>query len=356
VLRLFGALALAHGMPPNEEQAVLPHSLHRDKEQAALPRLSADEVSNQCKSYLLFSSQRSGSTWTCQVLDAQLGISCGRTPPEGQEPDHGTEKQAELMIQFSPSILIRDQGMIHSEVTWAQWSTALKAAFATVRKEFCPPGSHRRTVGFKLMYDQVPYQLVPQFLSFLESNEVTVLHLVREAAVLRLASDIQSRGLQHSSDANELASHAAAPWQWDTKTGENIRALEWLNAAWSNLLRFSPDIRYHYVAYEQLIGPKRDNYFRELIRVTGGPGLPGSSSPFADVPGELLMLHEPTCEERVEQYAQLATELGGTRTRMACAMLAASPERNLPKDFAKVSPFWGVGSGCREGPCQVPEK
>jgi len=30
-----------------------------------------------CGRYILFTSQRSGSTWTCQVLNSQLGLTCG---------------------------------------------------------------------------------------------------------------------------------------------------------------------------------------------------------------------------------------------------------------------------------------
>ena len=50
----------------------------------------------------------------------------------------------------------------------------LEEAFSSLREEGCA-GSDRTTVGFKLMYNQVPHHLVPQFLGFLETHEVTVL-------------------------------------------------------------------------------------------------------------------------------------------------------------------------------------
>ena len=329
MLPLVGASALVHSTPFNADQAVLRYA-------------AASET--RCKQYILLTSQRSGSTWTCQVLDAQLGVTCGRAP-RGEEHPVATEKLSELMINFSPALLAL-RGLTHREVSWESWVASLEEAFSSLREEGCA-GSDRTTAGFKLMYNQVPHHLVPQFLGFLETHEVTVLHLVREASVLRLASNEQSSGLMHSSDANDVASHETAPWQWDNSTAENIRALERLDDAWANVLRLNPKIRYHYVAYEQLISPQRDVYFTELAHITGAP-----RPSFADVPGELIPLHEPTCEERVAQYSELEHQILGTRTHRACLMLAARPLRVLPDEFGQASPFWGVGPGCGGRPCR----
>ena len=212
---------------------------------------------------------------------------------------------------------------------------------------FLPSANTREVVWHWAAVSRAAFDLVPQFLGFLETHEVTVLHLVREASVLRLASNEQSSGLMHSSDANDVASHETAPWQWDNSTAENIRALERLDDAWANVLRLNPKIRYHYVAYEQLISPQRDVYFTELAHITGAP-----RPSFADVPGELIPLHEPTCEERVAQYSELEHQILGTRTHRACLMLAARPLRVLPDEFGQASPFWGVGPGCGGRPCR----
>ena len=124
------------------------------------------------------------------------------------------------------------------------------------------------------------------------------------------------------------------------------------NDAWAHLLLFNRKIRYHYVAYEQLISQQRDAYFTELAHIAGAPG-PLVDRPFAELSEGLVSLHEPTCEERVAGYAQLATQLLGTRTYWACLMLAAKPLLALPDEFGLVSPFWGIGSGCKGAPCKV---
>jgi hypothetical protein len=310
-----------------------------DQKQAILP----DASESSCEQYVLLTSQRSGSSWTCQVLDAQDGMVCGRKPNAIESPAEG--KVQEMMIKYSPSQLMPHQNLTHADVSWGMWEADLNQTFSTLREEGCAghAGSGSATVGFKLMYDQVPYHLVPQFLLYLRKHKVTVLHMVREASVLRLASSGQSHGLMHSNDANEVASHEADPWEWHEKTEDNIRAIERLNEAWANLLRLNPKIRYHYVAYEQLISPQRDAYFRELALFAGAPG--PILSPFENVPGELVALHEPTCEQRVKKYAQLADRLAGTRTLVACLTLAAHPLGHLPAEFGEPSPFWGVGSG-----------
>ena len=47
-----------------------------DHKQVILPGASE----SSCDQYVLLTSQRSGSAWTCQVLDAQDGMVCGRKP------------------------------------------------------------------------------------------------------------------------------------------------------------------------------------------------------------------------------------------------------------------------------------
>jgi len=92
-----------------------------------------------CARYLLLTSQRSGSTWTCQVLDSQPGLACGVS--NSRSP---TATTSEMLIAYS-KLYPAD------EVSWESWEAHAEHAFDALDREKC---AGRRTVGFKLMYDQ----------------------------------------------------------------------------------------------------------------------------------------------------------------------------------------------------------
>ena len=164
---------------------------------------------SSCSAWLLFTSQRSGSTWTCQVLNAQPGVACGlpATTPAGV--------LGELMEWLSPEPL-RRRKRTQADVTWAEWQTEAEGAFAALRKkQGCHgggAGDQQRAIGFQLMYDQVPPQHTGRFLEYVASRNITVLHLVREATVLRLASHMQTHSPRwHTADKAEAMRLREAP-------------------------------------------------------------------------------------------------------------------------------------------------
>ena len=133
-----------------------------------------------CTKFLLFTTQRSGSTWFCEALGRQREVYC----PE----------MSELLIEFS-----RKPYRQVSADSAKEWTRAADAAFARVCSDAERQG--KKIAGFKLMYDQVkgPFQTMDNvnlpeawFKNYLLKSQVRVLHLVREAVILRLASNFQT--------------------------------------------------------------------------------------------------------------------------------------------------------------------
>jgi hypothetical protein len=242
-----------------------------------------------------------------------------------------------MMIKYSPGPL-RKRGQTHSDVQWATWHSNINSAFANLRKKACNDskdlsmqsqdqknsfmGSHV-AVGFKLMYDQVPAQLMGKFLSYVAAQNISVVHLVREATVLRLASH-QQTSVAHTSNATlaQQLHYELMKWTDGQAVAIAVKEIEEMHVKWQLRLQMYPLIRYHYVSYESLLGSLRSFYLAECVRSLG---LHAVDEPYAQIAASLVQLHEPTCEQRVERYHALAPFLNGTRSESACAMLAGRP-------------------------------
>lgn len=216
--------------------------------------------------------------------------------------------------------------MTHAEVSWHLWVNDANRAFQSLQEENCRGILTRQAVGFKLMYDQVPEHLISNFLEYVAQYNITVLHLVREAIILRLASHAQT-SVAHSNNSSYVATLHYEKWNPKdrSRVADQIKRMESINAAWRRLLLFNPLIKYHYVSYEQLTGPWKRMYVDELIRFTGV-----EADAAALIPHELVQLHERTCSERVHEYAIFETLLGETQTTAACAMLEGRPVVHSP--------------------------
>ena len=115
--------------------------------------------------------------WFSEALGRQREVYC----PE----------MSELLIEFS-----RKPYRQVSADSAKEWTRAADAAFARVCSDAERQG--KKIAGFKLMYDQVkgPFQTMDNvnlpeawFKNYLLKSQVRVLHLVREAVILRLASN-----------------------------------------------------------------------------------------------------------------------------------------------------------------------
>jgi len=132
-----------------------------------------NNTSTTCKRrYILLTTQRSGSTWFCDILNHQEDIACGGCPNIKKK---GYESELMLKYSFADT----------PNVKFSDYVTDLERAF----DEACCKGS-ALSIGFKLMYNQIP----PQFLedgkleSYLREHNVSIIHLVREAKILRMVS------------------------------------------------------------------------------------------------------------------------------------------------------------------------
>ena len=111
-----------------------------------------------CARFLLLSSQRSGSTWTCQVLDSQPGLTCGVRSGKS-----ASGANSEMLMKYSAAYP-------GDGVSWEAWEADAERAFDALRREAC--SGKGGGIGFKLMRDQIPRLLVPRFLDWLAERRV----------------------------------------------------------------------------------------------------------------------------------------------------------------------------------------
>lgn len=333
--------------------------------------LSNSYNKNKCQPYILLTTQRSGSTWVCSILNdnnddnnAALGgnssrISCG----SGTRKDGNTgTKVSELMIGYWHRFM-KDP----ANITWSQYQRSFENAMLDAllaQGDACrnrsveseddnEPATATAAFGFKLMYDQIPAQFIKNglFVRFLREQGIAVVHLVREAAALKFASQRQTLPKQmHSTNSTEAEQFRsmANPIQWNAGFIEQIHRLEQQHTNWRKRLQWSlSSWRYHYIAYEMLLMPEdRDRQLHQLFnfllpkstrtttmpqqstRTTRTAQSAASTSQTSSSSSVLQILHEPSCSERIKNYAVFRKKIKGTRTAVACDRLEAMFGRN----------------------------
>ena len=125
--------------------------------------------------YLLFTTQRSGSTWFCELLERQPGVQCG-VDKEGNGRQGQPSRLSEMMIKYSHMQSRVVGGYDYSTVPWAKWRADCDAQWARLT------ASHERheipneipAIGYKLMYDQVPPRLVNEFIKYVVEENISV--------------------------------------------------------------------------------------------------------------------------------------------------------------------------------------
>jgi len=317
----------------------------------------------QCAKYILLTTQRSGSTWTCSVLRSQPHVECGAL----------IEKtglyRSELMIQYSYQT--KDG---YAGATWEQWQRHAMLAFnRSIPVGGCKAGT---SIGFKLMYNQIPTQFVREFARWCAKEGIYIIHLIRAATVLKMASHVQTvPGHMHATNAAELT--LARSNMKKDNAGNDANLIAWgceemttfldypfidesakRNAAryghsvkpipkgkgtildicdreaiyrhvqehWSNLLEFQPGARYFEIMYEKLLGRTADTYLREILYFLGiAVQAPSPMQLYRDAHAEdgLMRLHPYQCGSRFANYSELLLKLAGTRTAAACKFLDA---------------------------------
>eukprot|EP00890_Picochlorum_soloecismus_P003322 jgi/Picsp_1/3991/NSC_01503-R1_---NA--- len=148
------------------------------------------QVTRKTKRAILISTQRSGSTWLASSLNSA-----------------NSRFASELMINYS--YLSKSDT---AQITWDKYKVDFENSFARVCDEGEVFGSahaidnspvdcgQASMLGFKLMYDQIPMHLRKSFFSFIGQEEITMIHLIREATLLKIFSRLENSGPPHLLD------------------------------------------------------------------------------------------------------------------------------------------------------------
>ncbi|CAK9044327.1 unnamed protein product [Durusdinium trenchii] len=274
-------------------------------------RVQPESASHSAK-YLVLTTQRSGSTWLCDVLGRQSEVLCGHEP----------------LSWYS--------GM-REEVSVKKWKADADKAFDTVCTQAKSLG--KPICGFKLMYNQIkgPSAKIGRtsmpldwFQDYLVTRDIRVLHLVREAVVLTLASHYQSskeisrlnltgRSKYHAFDSKVATKRMASPKMPFTASWlEKLHIQEEQHEQWWSFLRHS-NILHHYVSYENLMGEKATTTLRMSLEFLGVTYLP--TDPQLLWNSSFLKLHKATCEERIADFSEVLKQIKGTMSERACNRL-----------------------------------
>ena len=171
---------------------------------------------------------------------------------------------------------------------------------------------------------------------YLAKKNVSVVHLVREASVLRLASMAvaQSANTWHSADAAAAAKEKAksTPMSWGNQIRLEVTELERENDAWQQAFLAHPGIRYHYLRYEDLLSSELCDPAISGVAAFLGTSVSGSGCAKSNGGGHSLKkLHSTTCSSRMANYEELRAELNGTKTAAACDYLEDLVSQGLAK-------------------------
>ena len=263
------------------------------------------DVRELCKKkYLLLTTQKSGSTWFCSVLHQQNGISCGGRPTQYNTP------ASELLIDYS---YITNRGGI-ANVTWHQYQNDLDKAFAEVCEH-----NPATSIGFKLMYNQIPPQFVTngELQTYFKDNGVYLIHLVREAKILVLASahDAIERGFHHTSNSTMIRETASL--KWDEKIIDKMLEMEKTSFDWQNKVHnMTPFVHNFYVAYENLL---REEKCKQLVGQIAA-FVSGSFDPdIKKAEGTLLKQSDSSCSSRITNYTEFRAHKKVINSRSAAA-------------------------------------
>jgi LPS sulfotransferase NodH len=278
----------------------------------ASDRTGAAEPGGSPQLFLLFTQPRSGSTYTGQVLDAQPDVfSRGEMGPYGERMHRFAHKS------------------VGANATWEIYSKALSQAFNLMTPE--ATASSKNIMGFKMLYGDIPRHLVNDFLKWAVVKQVKILHLERGAVLNRIESGetaiaLKAQGVQghhnvRASDAN-LTVYKHRPIEVSRKAiRPQITREEDESDLWARLFQ-KRGIAYYHVFYETLLGQRRNEQLRQMMKFLSN----SNGITFEDVEARLgekawIQLHKPSCRGRIAHYEEVRRELACTRTAIICDAL-----------------------------------
>lgn len=266
-----------------------------------------------CSKFIVLTTQRSGSTWFSEALGNQPEVLC----------------LSELLITFS-------KRSYKEQISAEEWAHAADHAFNTVCKEAQKHG--KKIAGFKLMYDQVkgPGHLIngthlPDgwFQEYLHTRKVRIVHLVREAVILNLASSFQTVANRKQLNLTESKTHhtkdpKSVPARGHTEkfsfTEQHLpllHAKEREHVQWLHWLRRT-GLPYHYLSYEDLMSHRRDIVVHMVLQFLGVTNMVS----YPKLHSGYLRIHKFDCEGRIAKFKEVKRLLHGTMSVRACRILA----------------------------------
>lgn len=237
--------------------------------------------------FVVFTTQRNGSTWVMSVLNAYEGVTAQgelflprpRSPERRWDSDFAYPRYVESKARHGR---VRPRSVFHY----------LDAFFAQ--------GEH---VGFKLMYSQL--RAYPEILLYLLRRRVRVVHLVRENHLDVLISFALKRqiGKAHVLDAKDRPREPAV----ELPVNSLLRELRWLQLKHDTARRLLRASRLPHleVTYEELVrDPRRFDDVLEFLGVSADGREPRS---------HILKTRLGGQREVVANYEEVARVLAGTR-------------------------------------------
>lgn len=241
---------------------------------------------------IILTTQYSGSTWLVKVLDSHPSILWG----------------SELLQSYGYAIW-------KTFVGWDTYWQAVENAFTKLKQQGT---SSPKWIGFKLMYDQIPTHLRRQLFEKFAEENVTVIHLIREATILRWAHLAQRK--QDEKDGIFVGKHVhllgdSRPVLIDPgKAKSFVYASEATIGLHSNILAsYRSNLTSFEVKYECLISKESAQFFFGLFGF-----LQVFPMRVPDLTGIRARLHEGSCSDRISNWEHVAPVLHGTKTLSAC--------------------------------------
>lgn len=268
-----------------------------------------------CTKFIVLTTQRSRSTWFSEAL--------------GNQPEVFCPTASESLITFS-------KRSYKEQISPEEWAHAADHAFDAVCKEAQKHG--KKIAGFKLMYDQVkgPGQVIngthlPDgwFQEYLHTRKVRIVHLVREAVILNLASSFQTAANAKQLNLNGSNTHHTADPKSVAARGHTekfpftdqhlplLHAKEREHVHWLHFLRRT-GLPYHYLSYEDLMSHRRDILVHMALQFLGVRNLVS----YPKLHGGFLRIHKFDCEGRIANFKKVKRLLHGTMSARACRILA----------------------------------
>ena len=240
---------------------------------------------------IMITSQRSGSSWLCSLLQSHPKIAWGQ----------------EEMSQYNRSSL----------VLWESYRSELEIAFHGIEMKYSE--KLPEIVGFKLMYSQIPAKILTDLMEWFNQKEVLIIHLYRNASILKMVSALQavSSGVWHVTSRKDEHTPSKSAIKFHSDISNDVKRLESSRISMQMYLDANTKEACVYnVAYEDLSGPHSSKFLRMLSSYLG------ISDTITTSETGLQKIFGRTCEDRIADMDAVYEIIDGTWSYSSCLSLS----------------------------------